>query len=1143
MNTNIRFLEFGKKSCLTDTDLYLYISGQGEVEKIRSIEAHLKKCSSCRQDLADLLEILHPDNEQFKMETAELSRAELDQTIATIQEISRKERSGQKSFSHRFQWPIAIAAVIGVITFGLWSFKYFYEARKSESFFIQARTILEQTYTGTSSSNLRLTLPFKATSTDRSIPGSESLRKAENYFFQALAFRENMIEAHLGLGCIYLDESKYDQARNEFQKVLNVRKENTQALIGRGIAQHEQAVLGTDPVTRNTLLLGALNDFDTVLKLNPDSSEARYNKIWTLFESGKHKEALQEIEIYLSRDSGSDWAEGLKRLKVKIKATQISAVKEEVIRSARERDRIALEELARQAPYQMPPAIMAAMRHSLDMEQDPAAHVRPNSEDWLWAAQTMESVYRESTGDAGFKAFLDFYNGLSPPQRALKRELDRKFQDLDKLYKNSKFAAVLDSSKPLVIQYINLKDFWHLAELYHIRGNSFYLGNADFHAADAEYRKMLEIADRIHSIDLTAMALGSLATTQGMQRNFDNSLRYAGSLKVLAQSHNLTLWYVYACNILGNQLHRAGQLEQSLHEYSAALGTAYRLLDGTIIIYNLESLGEVLDRLGRIQEAGNFYRLALQQYDDFIKSGVLKDASENVIRRPNLLFKQGKLALRSNDLPSAESLFQESLKSTSTGMHELKGRNYIGLAEIYLSTNRIREAETMLESAMAIGTSKQYPEIIWQTAFIKGRLLERTGHHQPALQSIRQAIEILEHIRGNIRLEDLRRSFLTDRFDPFKAMVSLLYKSAENKNEALEFINRAKSITLREHLKLPSINSPSPQNPKQINSYPIVEYFFTNDELLIFLTRQGYSEAVIQNITTEEISRQIREFLDNIRRNDSKAYCIMARRLYDELIAPIEKHAFNNPSETVVILPDGPLHLLPFAGLQDQQGRFVLEKTSIAFAPSRSVFQHCLSLKREKTIGNNIAALIDGSAGLPNARDELLCLSSIYGNNASILSPKDVSQFKQAVTHSGIIHFSGHAVNIQSRPALLLQTSPKEIYLDCQTINTWNISNTYLVNLAGCSTGIGPLSEGEAPWGLIPAFLNAGSPAIIASLLPVDDASTRRLNCQFYELLKKGSNKAQALQRAQLALLNSVRSRSDVKPQSWTPYVLIGNPQ
>jgi CHAT domain-containing protein len=125
----------------------------------------------------------------------------------------------------------------------------------------------------------------------------------------------------------------------------------------------------------------------------------------------------------------------------------------------------------------------------------------------------------------------------------------------------------------------------------------------------------------------------------------------------------------------------------------------------------------------------------------------------------------------------------------------------------------------------------------------------------------------------------------------------------------------------------------------------------------------------------------------------------------------------------------------------------------------------------------------------------------------------------------------------------MLQKYPKEVYLECQEIRKWKMPRSKLVNLAGCSTGIGPISEGEAPWGLIPAFLDAGAPAILASLMEVDDASTSSLSRRFYDQLRKGVGIAKALQTAQIALLDSVRTPSDAKPQSWIPYVLVGNPQ
>ncbi len=1144
MKTNISPMEFRKKSCLTDADLYAYVSGQGESDKIHSIEAHLEKCPACRESLAELLEILQPSAAEGDIEVGKPTGAEVAQTIATIQGISHKERAERTRLYRRFQWPVAAAAAIAFIVLGAWGVKYYEDARKSRAFFSEARAVLEQTYPGASPSNLRLELPFSVLSKTRSAPEADSLRKAENLFFQALAFRENMVDARLGLACIYLNESKFSQAQSEFQKVLDSQQENVQALIGRGVARYEEAVQGLNPVQRNPLLQGALDDFNAALKLEPKSLEARYDKIWALFESGIHKEALEEIDFYLALDTGSVWAEGLRGLKAKMRANQIGFLRDVIRNSARNRDEMALKEFARQVPHRLPEAIFYATKQAVKLEGSPVAQNAPTSADMLWVARILEGLYSDATGDTGLKAFLAFHVGLSPPQRSLKQASDKAFLKLEDLYTKGDFAAVLSRSKLLEPQYRDLKDHWQLANLHLFRGNSYYLGRADFQAAEAEFHKMLEIAERIPSLDYSARALGSLALIHGMQRQFDDGLFYADRLKALVENHNLTSWKAYAYSDTGSLLRRAGQLEQSIQEYSVALEMAYRQPDGAKIVETLENLSQAMDGLGRIQEARDFLRMALKQQDALLESGVLPAGSPTTLRRLNLLFRQGELALRTNDFVSAEQFFAESLKSTPPSMHELRGRNCIGLADIYVRTNRIHEAKAFLESAAAIGALGQYPEIEWKTKLIEGRLLERTGRRRQAILSFRQAIELLERMRAHIRSDNLRQSFFTDRFDPFKTMVSSLYASDVGKKEALAFVDRAKSNTLKEHLKLADPTTQSPEKSRSVaNAYPILEYFFADDELLIFLTKGDRLESFAQRIPASEISRQVQQYLESVRSNDSRAFLKIARLLYDELVAPVEKHAFENPSETLVILPDGPLHLLPFGGLQDARGRFIIEKNPVSYAPSRSVFKHCLFLQKPKVPGGFDAALIDGSSGLPNAKKELYYLSSLYGRNASILAPKDVSIFRQRIAHSQIVHFSGHSVSVQGRPVLLLQNSPSKIYVDCQAINTWNMTEAYLVNLAGCSTAIGPLSEGEAPWGLIPAFLNAGSPAIIASLMPVDDVSTEHLSRRFYDLLHQGSGKAQALRQAQIALLNASRSNSDVKPQSWVPYVLVGNPQ
>ena len=930
---------------------------------------------------------------------------------------------------------------------------------------------------------------------------------------------------------------------------MDARSGDAQALLGRGVVQYEESVRASDAVQRGTLLAGAIADFDSVLEKIPGSAEARYDKCRALFESGRHKEALKEIEAYLVLDPGSIWAEDLKRLKTRIQATNFSAVEKEVNQAARARDRPALEILAQVAPYQMPAAIRGAMQRSLEPDSMEAAPNSPHPADQLWAARVMEAAYSSVTGDQSYKPLFEFYSSLTQEERALKWDLDCRLKVLVELHKSGDVAAAMSGIPALEERFTSLNDSWQLFNVHHLRGNSLYFARADYGAALTEYGKMLEIAKRLDSPEMRAKALASLAIVYGEQRKFNDVLRCAEELKKQAMTYNLDYWKAYSCFVSGSLFRRLGQLDRSLLEYTAGLGLAFRIRDEGVLIDILENTGLVMDRLGRLGDARSCYREAYDQQNAFQEGQTEEPVPATILRQLNLLYKQGDLTLRMGDLGAAEKLFKESLESAPTGMRELAARNRIGLAEVYLSQRRMREAGEMLA---AIPSSNEYQEINWQARFLKGRLLEDSGDHAAALASLQEATRVLEQLRRNIDPGELRRSFLTERFDPYRAIVAILHQTYDDSRQALDYVDRAKSMTLRERLRLQTPNSGSipsppanrPGSENRASAMAVLEYFFVPDRLLIFVESQGRLHTVSQGISIKDLDVQVREYLASVNKGDTAAFAALSRRLFAELIAPVQQELLSGLTGTLVILPDGPLHLLPFAGLQDEQGRFLIERAPIAIAPSRSILNHCVALgESRKSSGDPRILLIDGSASLPHAGDELANLSRLYGRSARRLSPDDLRSGAQAAADAAIIHFAGHSITHEGKPVLLLQTSPSEVYLDSTVISGWKLQQARLVYLAGCDTGTGPLAEGESPWGLIPAFLQAGAPAVIASLLPVDDASTGMLTSRFHELMRQGAAKAEALQKAQLELLKSARSRGTLEPQAWIPYILVGDPR
>ena len=98
--------------------------------------------------------------------------------------------------------------------------------------------------------------------------------------------------------------------------------------------------------------------------------------------------------------------------------------------------------------------------------------------------------------------------------------------------------------------------------------------------------------------------------------------------------------------------------------------------------------------------------------------------------------------------------------------------------------------------------------------------------------------------------------------------------------------------------------------------------------------------------------------------------------------------------------------------------------------------------------------------------------------------------------------------------------------------------NADLAVLSACETATGKLTEGEGMLGLSRAFFGANVPALVASLWPVADESTRILMESFYREMDNGLRPAKALRMAQVSLMEQPKYDH---PKFWAPFIFIGD--
>lgn len=151
------------------------------------------------------------------------------------------------------------------------------------------------------------------------------------------------------------------------------------------------------------------------------------------------------------------------------------------------------------------------------------------------------------------------------------------------------------------------------------------------------------------------------------------------------------------------------------------------------------------------------------------------------------------------------------------------------------------------------------------------------------------------------------------------------------------------------------------------------------------------------------------------------------QQLYQVLIAPIAELLPKEPGAKVVFIPQGALFLLPFAALQNAQGKYLIEQYTIALSPSIQVLE-LARRQQEKSRGtSNNNALIVGNptmpkvmiaAGqppeqlseLPGSEEEARAIAALLSTKALTGNQATETAVVQQMTTKRIIHLATHGL-------------------------------------------------------------------------------------------------------------------------------------
>jgi CHAT domain-containing protein/Tfp pilus assembly protein PilF len=296
------------------------------------------------------------------------------------------------------------------------------------------------------------------------------------------------------------------------------------------------------------------------------------------------------------------------------------------------------------------------------------------------------------------------------------------------------------------------------------------------------------------------------------------------------------------------------------------------------------------------------------------------------------------------------------------------------------------------------------------------------------------------------------------------------------------------------------------------------------------------------------------------------AFTTQARRLFDDIIGPVRQPLAG--ARRLLIVPDGPLHALPFAALAISDGpRYLAEEWPLHVAASVTVYAE---IKKQPPPAAGAGRLTFVAFGdprygdspsspaaegwvvararrlvpLPATRTEVDSIAALYpGTSRTYLGPDATeARAKAEMPRARLLHFACHGLLDARFPldsALALSPGGDG---DNGLLQAWEVIERVrldadLVTLSACETGLGRDLGGEGLIGLARAFQYAGARSVLASLWEVSDRSTARLMRGFYAGLTRGLAKDEALRAAQAEVR---RQPAYAHPYHWAAFQLSG---
>lgn len=421
---------------------------------------------------------------------------------------------------------------------------------------------------------------------------------------------------------------------------------------------------------------------------------------------------------------------------------------------------------------------------------------------------------------------------------------------------------------------------------------------------------------------------------------------------------------------------------------------------------------------------------------------------------------------------------------------------------------------------------------------------------------------------------------------------SAMYKTQERLDSLRRQIEERNPVYAKAKQGIDIITVPEVQSELLGREEALVEYFIGDSTAFVFTIQPDafHLREIDRSLPLQEWRKDLRcgmlpaqAKLPDCGENSSEVrrarFVDAASALYREVFKPVDELL---PADAeVIVVPDGVLSYLPFSILLTQppeQGAafhtldYLLEDHCFSYAYSATLQRKMETKKHRQRPGKQLLAVApefgehvspDREESPPNnsfliggPQDRLdslifnipeakMAAEKLKGDSL-LREEATEAQFVELANEYAVLHLSTHGKanhEIGDYSFLAFHQTPADSVENELLFNNelYNLQlNADLVVLSACETGIGELQRGEGIISLARGFSQAGAKSIVTSLWNVNDQSSRLLMEYFYDHLKEGKPKHQALRQAKLDYREQHPSLGR-SPYYWAAFVPVGD--